>query len=66
MVALVTLTDSVQVRILVKQLTFNYEDMDEENLLPPEELENECAFCGEPCENEYCSSYCKRGYEAEN
>lgn len=25
---------------------------------PPEEPENECAFCGEPCEGEFCSRDC--------
>jgi len=29
-----------------------------ENYLPPEEHENECAECGTPCDNEYCSKEC--------
>lgn len=37
----------------------NYDD----TLIPPAELENECLYCGNPCENNFCSSYCKRGYE---
>lgn len=27
---------------------------------PPEEKERECAFCGEPCDGEFCSKDCKR------
>jgi hypothetical protein len=30
---------------------------------PPEELENECAFCGEPCGKEFCSKACKKANE---
>jgi len=33
---------------------------------PPEELENECAFCGEPCDKEFCSKDCQKAYEREN
>ena len=33
---------------------------------PPEELENECSFCGEPSEKTYCSSECRKAYESEN
>ena len=33
---------------------------------PPEELENECAFCGEPCSKTYCNSDCRKAYEREN
>jgi len=28
--------------------------------------ENECRFCGEPCEKTYCSNECKKAYESEN
>ena len=31
-----------------------------------EELENKCRFCGEQCEQTYCSKDCKKAYEAEN
>ena len=27
---------------------------------PPEELERTCAFCGEPCNKEFCSKECKK------
>lgn len=33
---------------------------------PREELEDECAFCGEECNGTYCSKECKKAYEAEN
>ena len=33
---------------------------------PPEELENECSFCGEPSTKTYCSSECRKAYESEN
>ncbi len=26
---------------------------------PPEETENECAHCGNPCKGTYCSKNCK-------
>ena len=32
----------------------------------PDNPENECAFCGEPCEEKYCDSNCKKAYEHEN
>jgi hypothetical protein len=32
----------------------------------PEHLENECAFCGEPCEKRYCDNQCKKAYEQDN
>lgn len=28
-----------------------------------DEPENECAYCGEPCQNEFCNSNCKKAYE---
>ena len=28
--------------------------------------ENECAFCGEPCEARYCDNNCKKGDESDN
>ncbi len=30
---------------------------------PPEEKENKCAYCGEPCEKEFCNKECKKAYE---
>ncbi len=33
---------------------------------PPEELENECLYCGEECESRYCNKECKKAYESEN
>ena len=33
---------------------------------PPDDLEDECIFCGEPCDGLYCSKECKKAYEAEN
>jgi hypothetical protein len=33
---------------------------------PPEELEDDCKFCGEPSNGRYCSSECKKAYESEN
>ncbi|AHK11394.1 hypothetical protein F132_48 [Flavobacterium sp. phage 1/32] len=30
---------------------------------PEEEGENECGYCGEPCEKEFCSRECKKAYE---
>lgn len=32
----------------------------------PELTENECSYCGEPCEKTYCDSNCKKAYEQEN
>lgn len=32
----------------------------------PDELENECSYCGDPCLKTYCSSECRRAYECEN
>jgi len=32
----------------------------------PVELENECEFCGEACEDTFCSEWCKRGYAEDN
>ena len=32
---------------------------------PPSE-EDECDFCGTPCDGEYCSKECKKAYESEN
>lgn len=31
-------------------------------LNPPEELENECIFCGNECEENFCSTKCRIGY----
>jgi hypothetical protein len=33
---------------------------------PPSELENNCAYCGEPCEVRYCSRECKKADELDN
>lgn len=33
---------------------------------PKETPENECAYCGEPCEKRYCNRDCKKAYESEN
>jgi hypothetical protein len=33
---------------------------------PPEELENECFYCGEPCDKNYCDKNCKKAYEQDN
>lgn len=33
---------------------------------PPEEKENKCAFCGDDCSGEFCSSECKKAYLSEN
>jgi hypothetical protein len=32
----------------------------------PEDMEDECSFCGEPCDGNYCSKDCKKAYESEN
>ena len=32
----------------------------------PDEPENECSYCGQPCEKKYCNSNCKKAYEQEN
>jgi len=32
----------------------------------PDQLENECLYCGEPCEKTYCNSECRKAYECEN
>jgi len=34
-----------------------------ENLDPPEDAENKCAYCGEDCHKEFCSNNCKKAYE---
>jgi hypothetical protein len=33
---------------------------------PPEELENDCKYCGEPCENQFCDRDCRKGYHYDN
>lgn len=33
---------------------------------PIERTEDECSFCGEPCNGRYCSNECKKAYESEN
>jgi hypothetical protein len=32
----------------------------------PEEEENECDYCGSPCDGEFCDRDCKRAYIADN
>lgn len=31
-----------------------------------EELEDECVYCGEPCNGTYCDKECKKAYEQDN
>lgn len=38
----------------------NYDDWKLQS--PDEELENECEFCGEPCEKRFCSKDCRIAY----
>ena len=33
---------------------------------PPEELENECEYCGDPCVGPFCNSDCRKAYESDN
>ena len=33
---------------------------------PPEDKDNECAFCGHACEKEFCSKDCEKAYLSEN
>ena len=33
---------------------------------PLEDMEDECNFCGEQCDNSYCSRECRKAYESEN
>lgn len=42
----------------------NYDDWKLDT--PDDELENECAFCGEPCKKEFCSKDCRIAYLKEN
>lgn len=42
----------------------NYDNYKQQT--PPEEPQNECAFCGEACENRYCDKNCKKAYENDN
>ena len=32
----------------------------------PEYPENKCDFCGEPCDNSFCNSQCRKEYEQDN
>lgn len=34
--------------------------MEYQKTTPEDDLENDCYFCGTPCENTYCSTYCKK------
>lgn len=38
-----------------------YDEWKTEN--PPQEKENNCGFCGEDCDGEFCNSNCKKAYE---
>ena len=38
----------------------NYDDWKQQT---PDYPENECDFCGEPCECRYCSNVCKKECE---
>lgn len=29
---------------------------------PPEEKENECEYCGEPCDNHFCNRECEKAH----
>lgn len=33
---------------------------------PYEELENECKYCGVPCEKRFCSKECDKAYQSDN
>ena len=39
--------------------------IDTYNTERPQE-DNECAYCGEPCEGRYCDKNCKKAYENDN
>jgi len=39
---------------------------DKWKLETPEEPENECYYCGNICDNDYCSSDCKKADYIEN
>ena len=42
----------------------NYDNWKQQE--PPSELENDCAYCGEPCDGRYCSRECKKADELDN
>lgn len=42
----------------------NYDNWKQQT--PPEDSQNECAYCGEPCEGRYCDKNCKNAYENDN
>jgi len=33
---------------------------------PPEEKENECEYCGEPCDVRFCCKECEMAYISDN
>ena len=33
---------------------------------PPEEMENECEYCGESCDGRFCNKECEQAYIADN
>lgn len=40
--------------------------MIQSNEYPSEDLEKNCAYCGEECSGTYCSKDCQKAYQAEN
>lgn len=33
---------------------------------PPESEEDECQYCWQPCNGEFCSKECEKAYKSEN
>jgi len=33
---------------------------------PEEEKENECGYCGEPCDKHFCNRECSKAYDQDN
>lgn len=33
---------------------------------PPDDMEDQCGFCGEFCDTKLCCKECNKAYEAEN
>ena len=42
------------------------ENYDNWKLDTSEYPENECDFCGEPCDGSFCNSQCKKAHEQDN
>lgn len=38
----------------------NYDEWKTDN--NENDKDNECEYCGEPCEKSFCNDYCKKGY----